>query len=131
MLRGLIIYKKSSNISSLCPLSFVSRSVRRSRQGGAARPVAPAPSRCSGARRCAAPPPKVWLFCPPCFQPPPLHFLRSRKHISLGDRFHDGRRWRLPVVLPVDWLTGFQPSAAAEGMMRQRPVALSFSGLSR
>lgn len=57
MVRGLIIYQKksrkyTSNISSLFPLSFVSRSTRRrSRQGGAARPGGPAPSRCSGRQR--------------------------------------------------------------------------------
>lgn len=62
---------------------------------------------------------------------PPSYFLRSRKHISLGDRRRDACRWRLPVVLPADWLTGLQPRTAGEGMMHQRAFALSFSGLSR
>lgn len=84
MVRGLIIYQKksrkyTSNISSLFPLSFVSRSTRRrSRQGGAARPGGPAPSRCSGpaAVRDAARLstfPKVRLFCPPRFATSPHH----------------------------------------------------------
>lgn len=61
----------------------------------------------------------------------PSHFLRSRKHISLGDRRRDTRRWRLPVVLPADWLTGLQQRTAGERMMHQWAFALSFSGLSR
>lgn len=78
MVRGLTLSRKYTSNISLFPLFFVSWSTRRkSRQGSAARPGRPAPSRCSGptaardgARLSAFA--EVWLFCPLQYNLPPI-----------------------------------------------------------